>query len=93
MIKGKNKLRCGLIGKTLSHSFSPEIHSCLADYSYKLFEMSECEVGKFIRGDSYDAANVTIPYKKTRALSSFYVFYSKHSAYFGFLRIPSTTFL
>ena len=65
MIKGKNNLRCGLIGKTLSHSFSPEIHSHLADYSYKLFEMSECEVGKFIRGDNFDTVNVTIPYKKT----------------------------
>ena len=65
MITGKNKLRCGLIGKTLSHSFSPQIHAELADYSYKLFEMSEDEVGNFIRGDNFDAVNVTIPYKKT----------------------------
>ena len=65
MITGKNNLRCGLIGKTLSHSFSPRIHGLLADYSYKLFEMSECEVGKFIRGGDFDALNVTIPYKKT----------------------------
>ena len=65
MITGKTNLRCGLIGEKLSHSFSPQIHSHLCDYSYKLFEMSESEVGKFIRGGDFDAVNVTIPYKKT----------------------------
>ena len=65
MIKGKNNLRCGLIGEKLSHSFSPEIHAHLADYSYKLYEMSEGEVGKFIKGGNFDSVNVTIPYKKT----------------------------
>ena len=65
MITGKKNLRCGLIGKTLSHSFSPQIHSHLADYSYSLFEMPECEVGSFIKSDAFDAVNVTIPYKKT----------------------------
>ncbi len=65
MILGKNDMRCGLIGERLSHSFSPQIHSHLCDYSYSLFEMSEDEVGKFVKGDLYDAVNVTIPYKKT----------------------------
>ena len=65
MITGKKDLRCGLVGEKLSHSFSPQIHARLADYSYKLFEMSESEVGEFIRGGSFDAVNVTIPYKKT----------------------------
>ncbi len=65
MITGKEKIRCGLIGEKLSHSFSPQIHSHLADYSYKLFEMSEEDVGKFLRSDLYDSVNVTIPYKKT----------------------------
>ena len=65
MIYGKNHLICGLLGEKLSHSFSPMIHSRLADYSYSLFEMSESEVGKFIRSDRYFALNVTIPYKKT----------------------------
>ncbi len=65
MILGKKNIRCGLIGEKLSHSFSPQIHSHLCDYSYTLFEMSENEVGSFVRSDRYDATNVTIPYKKT----------------------------
>ncbi len=65
MISGKKNVRCGLIGEKLSHSFSPQIHAHLCDYSYTLFEMSENEVGSFVRSDKYDATNVTIPYKKT----------------------------
>lgn len=65
MILGKKEIRCGLIGEKLSHSFSPQIHSHFCDYSYTLFEMSESEVGDFIRSNKYDATNVTIPYKKT----------------------------
>lgn len=65
MITGKKHLACGLIGKKLSHSFSPQIHGELADYSYRLFELAEEEVGKFITSGDFDALNVTIPYKKT----------------------------
>ncbi len=65
MIFGKKNIRCGLIGEKLSHSFSPQIHRHLADYSYDLFEMSEDEVGAFLKSDRFDSANVTIPYKKT----------------------------
>lgn len=57
--------RSGLIGHKLSHSFSPEIHSYLADYEYKLYEMEEQEVGEFLKACPLDAFNVTIPYKKT----------------------------
>jgi len=65
MIFCKKEIRCGLIGEKLSHSFSPQIHSHLCDYSYTLFEMSENEVGEFVRSNKYDSTNVTIPYKKT----------------------------
>lgn len=65
MIKGKNDIKCGLIGEHLSHSFSPQIHKRLADYSYSLFEMSESEVGNFLKSGNFDSVNVTIPYKKT----------------------------
>ncbi len=65
MITGKKNIKCGLIGEKLGHSFSPQIHKHLADYSYELFEMSESEVGDFLRSDAFDATNVTIPYKKT----------------------------
>lgn len=58
-------LRCGLIGEKLGHSYSPQIHHKLADYSYKLFEMSEEEVGPFLKQGDFSALNVTIPYKKT----------------------------
>ena len=65
MIFGKKTIRCGLIGERLGHSFSPQIHRHLADYSYELFEMSEDEVGAFLKSDKFDSTNVTIPYKKT----------------------------
>lgn len=65
MISGKKNIRCGLIGEKLSHSFSPQIHRHLSDYSYELFEMSEGEVGAFLKSDRFDSTNVTIPYKKT----------------------------
>ncbi len=59
------KFKAGLIGHKLGHSFSPEIHSFLADYEYKLYELEENEVGTFLEGCPLDALNVTIPYKKT----------------------------
>lgn len=65
MIQGKKDIRCGLIGEHLSHSFSPQIHRQLSDYSYSLFEMSESEVGDFLKNGAFDSTNVTIPYKKT----------------------------
>ena len=58
-------MKCGLIGERLSHSFSPQIHRELANYSYELFEMPESEVKCFLESDKYDCINVTIPYKKT----------------------------
>ena len=59
------ELKTGLIGKKLGHSLSPQIHSFLADYEYKLYEMEENEVGDFLFSCGLDALNVTIPYKKT----------------------------
>ena len=64
MIKG-TKIRAGLIGSKLSHSFSPRIHATLADYPYDLIELAEDEVGDFLQQGNFDALNVTIPYKKT----------------------------
>ena len=58
-------LRCGLIGEKLSHSYSPEIHASLGkQYEYKLIELEREELCDFFRSDSFDAVNVTIPYKK-----------------------------
>lgn len=55
----------GLIGAKLSHSFSKEIHEQLADYDYELKELTLQEVPDFIKGRSFKAINVTIPYKET----------------------------
>ena len=58
-------IKCGLLGEHLGHSFSPQIHKQLADYSYELFEMPVEDVPAFLKSDRFDAMNVTIPYKKT----------------------------
>ncbi len=60
-----SKLRCGLIGNPLGHSWSPEIHACFGDYGYTLWPMEEDAVAPFLRARDFDAINVTIPYKKT----------------------------
>ena len=54
------KIKCGLLGEHLGHSFSPQIHRELADYSYELFEMPEEEVQPFLASDKFDFINVTI---------------------------------
>lgn len=61
----RKDFQAGLIGHKLSHSFSPQIHAELADYSYTLFELEPDEVGTFLQNGKFDATNVTIPYKKT----------------------------
>lgn len=61
----KPNLKCGLLGEHLGHSYSPQIHHELADYSYKLFEMPIEGVADFLASGAFDAINVTIPYKKT----------------------------
>lgn len=57
-------MRCGLLGKTLGHSYSPAIHKELADYDYRLYEVPPEGLGAFLTGEDWDALNVTIPYKK-----------------------------
>ncbi|MBQ3095529.1 MAG: shikimate kinase [Clostridia bacterium] len=58
-------MRCGLIGRKLAHSFSPEIHAELDAYAYKLYELEPEAVENFVRRGPLDAFNVTIPYKET----------------------------
>lgn len=58
-------MRCGLLGRTLGHSYSPQIHSDLGDYSYELFEKEPEELENFLKNGDYTGLNVTIPYKKT----------------------------
>ena len=57
-------LNCGLLGRHLLHSYSPQIHAMLYPYSYVLFEKEPEEVSAFLREGEWDGLNVTIPYKK-----------------------------
>jgi len=57
-------LRCGLLGETLGHSYSPMIHHELGEYDYRLFEVSKEDLDAFLCSDRWDGLNVTIPYKK-----------------------------
>ncbi len=54
----------GLIGKTLAHSYSKEIHEALGKYKYELFSFSQDEMKRFIEKRDFDGLNITIPYKK-----------------------------
>ena len=59
----------GLLGRTLGHSLSPQIHRFFGDYAYRLFEKEPDEVASFLRNGfaacEFDFLNVTIPYKQT----------------------------
>ena len=57
-------MQCGLLGRKLAHSYSPQIHSCLGEYSYSIYEKEPEELEVFLRNGSFTGLNVTIPYKK-----------------------------
>ncbi len=57
-------MKFGLLGRHLSHSYSPRIHACLGDYPYSLFEVVPSQLENFLKEGSFDGINVTIPYKK-----------------------------
>ena len=57
-------MQCGLLGRKLSHSYSPQIHSKLGDYDYRLFEVEPENLGDFFKNTLFTGINVTIPYKK-----------------------------
>ena len=57
-------MKCGLLGRKLGHSYSPQIHSHLGDYSYELFEREPEDLEDFLHHSDWTGINVTIPYKK-----------------------------
>lgn len=57
-------MKCGLLGRTLGHSYSPQIHAKLGQYSYQLFEKEPEELEDFLKNGDFTGLNVTIPYKK-----------------------------
>lgn len=56
--------RFGLLGRTLAHSLSPQIHKAFGDYPYDIIEKEPEELKAFFQNCPYRAINVTIPYKK-----------------------------
>ena len=57
-------MNCGLLGRHLTHSYSPRIHSQLGKYSYNIFEIAPDDLGSFLQEKEFDGINVTIPYQK-----------------------------
>ena len=57
-------MKCGLLGRTLGHSYSPAIHAQLGNYAYALYEKEPDELADFLQSGDFTGLNVTIPYKK-----------------------------
>ena len=57
-------MKCGLLGRKLEHSYSPQIHAYLGSYSYELFEQEPEQLKQFLKDGDFAGINVTIPYKK-----------------------------
>ena len=57
-------MKCGLLGRKLGHSYSPQIHARLGSYDYLLFEKEPEQLASFLRDGDFTGINVTIPYKK-----------------------------
>ena len=61
-------MKFGVLGKSLPHTYSPQIHKAFADYEYTVLERSEEQVYALFKGaEGLDGFNVTIPYKKLAA--------------------------
>lgn len=57
-------MKCGLLGRKLGHSYSPQIHGLLGDYPYALFEKEPEDLEDFLKNGDFIGLNVTVPYKK-----------------------------
>ena len=54
----------GLLGRTLKHSWSPQIHERLGTVPYELVELEPSELAAFVREGNWQGLNCTIPYKR-----------------------------
>lgn len=54
----------GLIGKSLGHSYSVQIHKALGTSKYELVNLNSDEFIEFANARDFKGINVTIPYKK-----------------------------
>lgn len=57
-------MKCGLLGRRLGHSYSPQIHGKMGNYSYELFEKEPEEIETFLKSGDFSGINVTVPYKQ-----------------------------
>jgi len=57
-------MKCGLLGRKLGHSYSPQIHAFLGNYEYTLYEKEPDQLEEFLKNGDFTGINVTIPYKK-----------------------------
>ena len=56
-------MKFGLLGRTLSHSFSPLIHNALGNTNYELFEREPSQLQEFFANPELQGINITFPYK------------------------------
>lgn len=54
----------GLLGRTLGHSYSPEIHAHLGNNDYRCIELEPDQLEGFLSQENIGGLNVTIPYKR-----------------------------
>lgn len=62
-VKNEN-FKFGLIGESLSHSKSKEIHQLFGRYDYNLKNLKQNEVEDFFEKKNFRGINVTLPYKE-----------------------------
>ncbi len=59
-------MQYGLIGKTLAHSYSKQIHNAISNYDYTLTPLAtQDEFEIFMKSANFKGINVTIPYKQS----------------------------
>ena len=76
----QNKPAFGVLGRTLAHTYSPEIHSLFdSSYSYSVIEREPEELDALFGNGVFKGFNVTIPYKKEASSNS------SHLAHASFL--------
>ena len=57
-------MKFGLLGKSLKHSYSCDIHNILSDNTYELFEREQEELQSFFDKKDFCGINVTLQYKE-----------------------------
>lgn len=55
----------GLLGRHLTHSYSPRIHRIIGDYAFGLFDRTPEQLDAFFGKGGFRGITVTMPYKKT----------------------------